>query len=103
FTQAYCGTSVCAPSRAVLVTGLHSGHCPIRANGELKGADGKPIEGQMPLPAETLTVAEVLKSAGYATAVMGKWGMGRFYSTGSLFKKGFDHFFGYNCQRHAHS
>jgi arylsulfatase A-like enzyme len=103
FTQAYCGTSVCAPSRASLITGLHSGHCPIRANGELKGADGKPNEGQMPLPEGTLTVAEVLKSAGYATAVMGKWGMGRFDSPGSPLKKGFDHFFGYNCQRHAHS
>jgi arylsulfatase A-like enzyme len=103
FTQAYCGTSVCAPSRASLITGLHSGHCPIRANGELKGADGKPIEGQMPLPEGTLTVAQVLKSDGYATAVMGKWGMGRFDSAGSPLKKGFDHFFGYNCQRHAHS
>jgi arylsulfatase A len=103
FTQAYCGTSVCAPSRASLLTGLHSGHCPIRANRELRGPDGKPIEGQMPLPEATGTVAEVLKNAGYATAVMGKWGMGRFDSTGSPLKKGFDHFFGYNCQRHAHS
>jgi arylsulfatase A len=103
FTQAYCGTSVCAPSRASLMTGLHSGHCPIRANGELKDKDGKPIEGQMPLPADTVTVAEILKSAGYATAAVGKWGMGRFDSTGSPLKKGFDHFFGYNCQRHAHS
>lgn len=97
YTQAYCGTSVCAPSRASLMTGLHSGHCPIRANRELGD------EGQMPLPAGTVTVAQVLKDAGYATACMGKWGMGRFDSTGSPLKMGFDHFFGYNCQRHAHN
>lgn len=97
YTQAYCGTSVCAPSRASLLTGLHSGHCPIRGNWELKP------EGQLPLPAETVTVARILKGAGYATACMGKWGMGMFHTTGSPLKKGFDHFFGYNCQRHAHS
>lgn len=97
FTQAYCGTSVCAPSRSSLMTGLHSGHCPIRANREVQP------EGQKPLPAETITVAQVLKRAGYATACIGKWGMGMFDTTGSPLKKGFDHFFGYNCQRHAHS
>ena len=98
YTQAYCGTSVCAPSRASLMTGLHSGHCPVRGNWEIaKGA------GQLPLPAETVTVAEILKSVGYATACMGKWGMGMFHTTGSPLKQGFDHFFGYNCQRHAHS
>jgi arylsulfatase A-like enzyme len=82
YTQAYCGTSVCAPSRASLITGLHSGHCPIRANWEIA-----PGEGQLPLPAETLTVAQVLKQAGYATACMGKWGMGMFNTTGSPLKK----------------
>ena len=97
FTQAYCGTTVCAPSRTSLMTGLHMGHSPVRANREIKP------EGQLPLPAETHTVAEVLKSAGYATACIGKWGMGMFDTTGSPLKKGFDHFFGYNCQRHAHS
>lgn len=97
FTQAYCGTSVCAPSRSSLMTGLHTGHCPIRANREIKP------EGQKPLPAETITVAQILKGAGYATACIGKWGMGMFDTTGSPLKKGFDHFFGYNCQRHAHS
>jgi arylsulfatase A-like enzyme len=97
FTQAYCGTSVCAPSRSSLLTGLHSGHCPIRANREIEP------EGQMPLPAETHTVAQLLKTAGYATACTGKWGMGMFDTTGSPLKKGFDHFYGYNCQRHAHS
>ena len=97
FTQAYSGTSVCAPSRASLMTGLHTGHSPIRGNREI--AKG---EGQLPLPEKTATVAGVLKSAGYATACAGKWGMGMFDTTGSPLKKGFDHFFGYNCQRHAH-
>ena len=97
FTQAYCGTSVCAPSRASLMTGLHSGHCPVRGNWEIAP------EGQKPLPAETVTVAEILKSAGYATGCTGKWGMGFFDTPGSPFKQGFDRFFGYNCQRHAHS
>lgn len=97
FTQAYCGTSVCAPSRASLMTGLHSGHCPIRANRE-----AQPV-GQMPLPAGTVTVARLLKDAGYATACTGKWGMGMFDTSGSPLKTGFDHFNGYNCQRHAHS
>jgi arylsulfatase A-like enzyme len=96
YTQAYCGTSVCAPSRCSLITGLDMGHSPIRANQEI-GA-----EGQFPLPAGTITVAQILKSSGYATACMGKWGMGMFDTTGSPFKKGFDHFYGYNCQRHAH-
>src|SRR4026207_1509297 len=98
YTQAYCGTSVCAPSRASLMRGLHSGRCPVGANGELA-----PGEGQQPLPKDTVTVAEILKGAGYATACMGKWGMGMFDTTGSPLKKGFDHFFGYNFRRHAHS
>ena len=97
FTQAYCGTTVCAPSRTSLMTGLHMGHSPIRANREVQP------EGQKPLPAGTVTVAQVLKGAGYSTACVGKWGMGMFDTTGSPLKNGFDHFFGYNCQRHAHS
>lgn len=97
YTQAYCGTAVCAPSRTSLMTGLHSGHSPVRGNWEM------PNEGQLPLPALTVTVAELLKTAGYATAVAGKWGMGMFDTTGSPLKKGFDHQIGYNCQRHAHS
>lgn len=97
FTQAYCGTTVCAPSRTSLITGLHMGHSPIRANREVQP------EGQMPLPQGTFTVAKLLKSAGYATAAIGKWGMGMFDTTGSPLKNGFAHFFGYNCQRHAHS
>ena len=97
FTQAYCGTTVCAPSRTSLMTGMHMGHSPIRANREVQP------EGQKPLPAGTVTVAQVLKGAGYSTACVGKWGMGMFDTTGSPLKNGFDHFFGYNCQRHAHS
>ncbi len=96
-TQAYCGTTVCAPSRTSLMIGKHMGHSPVRANREIKP------EGQMPLPAGTFTVAQLLKSAGYTTACIGKWGMGMFDTTGSPLKMGFDHFFGYNCQRHAHS
>lgn len=97
FPQLYSGTSVCAPSRSSLMTGLHMGHCPIRANREVQP------EGQKPLPLGTVTVAQILKDAGYATACTGKWGMGMFETSGSPLKLGFDHFYGYNCQRHAHS
>jgi arylsulfatase A len=98
FTQAYSGTTVCAPSRTSLMTGLDMGHSPVRANREI--AKG---QGQMPLPEKTLTVAQLLKQQGYTTACMGKWGMGMFDTAGSPLKKGFDRFYGYNCQRHAHS
>lgn len=97
YLQAYTGTSVCAPTRSSLMTGLHMGHCPIRANREIQP------EGQMPLPPGTVTIAQILKDAGYATACTGKWGMGMFDTSGSPFKVGVEHFFGYNCQRHAHS
>lgn len=97
YMQAYCGTTVCAPSRSSFFTGLHTGHCPIRGNYEV------PPEGQLPLPDGVVTIAEVAKSAGYSTATFGKWGMGYFDTTGSPMKQGVDHFFGYNCQRHAHS
>jgi arylsulfatase A-like enzyme len=97
FPQLYTGTSVCAPARASLMTGLHMGHCPIRANREIQP------EGQKPLPGGTFTVAKLLQGAGYATACVGKWGLGLFDTPGSPLKMGFDHFFGYNCQRHAHT
>lgn len=97
YLSAYTGTSVCAPARSSFFTGLHMGHCPTRANREVQP------EGQRPLPADTVTIAKLLKTAGYKTATMGKWGMGMFDTTGSPFKNGVDHFFGYNCQRHAHS
>jgi arylsulfatase A len=102
YTQAYSGTSVCAPSRSSLMTGLHMGHCPIRGNHEIKSGSAFGA-GQLPLPEATTTVAQLLKAEGYATACMGKWGMGQFDTSGSPHKKGFDHFFGYNGQVHAHS
>jgi arylsulfatase A-like enzyme len=97
FTQAYAGTTVCAPSRCALMTGLHSGHGAIRANRELEP------EGQQPLPAGTFTVAQLCKDAGYATAAFGKWGLGGVESSGAPDLMGFTDFFGYNCQRRAHN
>jgi hypothetical protein len=96
FTQHYAGNAVCAPSRGVLLTGRHPGHAAIRDNRELQP------EGQWPLPGPELTIAEVLKPLGYATGAMGKWGLGPPGSEGDPLKQGFDHFFGYNCQRQAH-
>ena len=97
FTNHYSGSTVCAPSRASLMTGLHTGHTPVRGNREVK-----PM-GQHPLPDESVTIAEVLKGAGYRTALIGKWGLGAPDSTGEPNKQGFDYFFGYLCQRHAHN
>ena len=103
YTQAYAGTSVCAPSRVSLMTGLDMGLSPVRGNREIPAAESPFGAGQLPLPQDTVTVAEILQTAGYATACMGKWGMGQFDTSGSPLKKGFDHFFGYNGQVHAHS
>src|SRR5688572_6325242 len=97
FTQFYAGNAVCAPSRCVLMTGKHAGHATIRNNREVKP------EGQHPIRAEDVTVAELLKGKGYVTAAMGKWGLGMFDSPGSPLTQGLDTFYGYNCQRHAHS
>jgi arylsulfatase A-like enzyme len=96
FTQFYAGAAVCAPSRCVLLTGLHTGHAHIRDNGEL------PTEGQRPIPASTVTVAEVLKAGGYHTGIVGKWGLGGPGTEGEPNRQGFDHWFGYLCQRQAH-
>jgi len=96
FTRHYSGSTVCAPSRSVLMTGLHTGHTPIRGNREHKP------EGQAPLPSSALTLAESLKEAGYVTGAFGKWGLGFPGSEGDPMNQGFDHFFGYNCQRYAH-
>lgn len=96
FTQHYSGSSVCAPSRSSLMTGQHTGHTPIRGNKEFQP------EGQEPLPASSVTVAEILKHAGYQTAAFGKWGLGFVGAEGDPQAQGFDYFFGYNCQRQAH-
>lgn len=97
FTQHYTGSAVCAPSRSSLMTGQHTGHTPIRGNRELKGQ-----EGQEPIPASSVTIAEVLKGAGYVNGAFGKWGLGYIGSTGDPMQQGFDEFYGYNCQREAH-
>ncbi len=90
FTQYYSGSTVCAPSRASLMTGLHTGHAPIRGNGD------------HPLRPEDLTVAELLRGAGYATAVVGKWGLGTVDTTGRPDRQGFDESFGFLDHTHAH-
>ena len=97
FSRNYSGNAVCAPSRCTLMTGKHPGHAFIRNNGEIKP------EGQRPIPKKEITIAEVLKSEGYATGAFGKWGLGGPGSEGDPIHQGFDRFFGYNCQRHAHS
>lgn len=97
FTQFYAGCPVCAPSRCVLMTGKHTGHAYIRTNKEVQP------EGQEPIPEETVTLSRLLKNAGYATACIGKWGLGPVGSSGDPLKHGFDLFFGCNCQRHAHN
>jgi len=97
FTQFYAGTSVCAPSRASLMTGLHTGHTPIRGNRGLKP------EGQYPLPDSVVTLPTLLQQAGYHTAAFGKWGMGYPGSTGIPGRRGFGEFYGYICQSLAHN
>ncbi|MBN1997505.1 arylsulfatase [candidate division KSB1 bacterium] len=96
-TQHYAGSSVCAPSRCVLMTGLHTGHAYVRGNQE-----SEPY-GQLPLPEKTATVASLLQSAGYRTGIFGKWGLGVQNNTGNPQNHGFDEFYGYYCQVHAHN
>jgi arylsulfatase len=109
FTQHYSGNAVCAPSRCVLMTGKHPGHAYIRNNGnpklsaEFMARHGLEFPGQNPIPDAEVTVAEMLKQKGYATAAVGKWGLGQFGTSGNPNRQGFDLFFGYNCQGHAHS
>ena len=91
FSDFYAGSTVCAPSRCVLMTGYHTGHCFIRGNGK---------ESLRP---QDVTVSEVLKNAGYSTGMFGKWGLGNVGSTGLPAKQGFDDFFGYLDQTHAHN
>lgn len=91
FTDAYSGCTVCAPARSTLMTGLHMGHTPVRGN-----------TGGISLRDDDITVAEVLQKAGYATGGFGKWGLGDLNTPGVPEKQGFDTFYGYYHQIHAH-
>ena len=113
FTQHYSGAPVCAPARCVLMTGMHSGHAHIRGNDEWgsRGAvwdylamfNDPRLEGQRPIPDSVVTVAERLQAGGYRTAIIGKWGLGASGTEGVPNRQGFDFFYGYNCQRQAHT
>lgn len=106
-THHYSGSPVCAPARCTLMTGKHGGHAWIRDNANPPGAVNKPNEllfpGQMPIPAEEVTLGELFQRAGYKTAAIGKWGLGQTGNSGDPNKQGFDLFFGYQCQVHAHN
>lgn len=97
FTQHYAGCTVSAPSRCSLMTGLHTGHAQIRGNKEIKP------EGQQPMEEGTYTLGKLMQSAGYTTGIFGKWGLGHPGSASVPNQMGFDEFYGYNCQRLAHS
>jgi len=97
FTDHYAGTAVCAPSRSALFTGLHTGHTPVRGNRRVDAMS------QHPLPAESVTIMEILKQAGYATGVIGKWGLGATGNSGDPARQGVDRFFGFESQTHAHN
>ncbi len=97
FTQAYAGSTVCAPSRCALMTGLHTGHGQVRTNTQAGN------EGQQPLTEGTMTLAGMFQKAGYRTGAFGKWGLGGPGSSGEPFRMGFDEFFGYLDQSLAHT
>lgn len=97
FTNHYTGSTVCGPSRAVLMTGFHTGHCSVRGNPRWT-ASGTPVD----LSAEDVTVAEELKRAGYKTGIVGKWGLAENLSDGIPNKQGFDYFYGFNTHKAAH-
>ena len=113
FTQMYSGSPVSAPARCVLMTGMHSGHAQIRGNDEMASRGAvqnydsmfahRELEGQYPLKAGTMTLGRMMKQAGYTTGCFGKWGLGYPGSEGTPDKQGFDQFYGYNCQRQAHT
>ncbi len=113
FTQHYSGSPVCAPSRCILMTGKHAGHAFIRGNHEwrergevwdyAKAVQDPNLEGQYPIPENTVTVGRLLQQAGYKTGLVGKWGLGGPLSHGIPNRQGFDFFCGYNCQRQAHT
>lgn len=100
-TQHYSGAPVCAPSRCVLLTGQNLARAEIRGNRD--SGNGRPFPGQWPLTSEVVTLAEMFRDTGYATGGFGKWGLGPTDSSGSPIRQGFQRFFGYNCQRNAHS
>ena len=97
FTQHYAGSTVSAPSRGSLMTWLHTGHTQIRGNKEIVP------EGQQPMEGDTYTIGKIMKGEGYTTGIFGKWGLGYPESTSTPNTMGFDEFYGYNCQRIAHS
>src|SRR5512133_1611003 len=113
FTNYYSGSPVSAPSRCVMLTGKHSGHSFIRGNNEwaergavwdyVKMEEDPSLEGQYPIPAGTVTFSRMLQQNGYITGCVGKWGLGAPYTDGVPNKQGLDFFFGYNCQRQAHT
>ena len=113
FTQHYTGAPVCAPARYMLLTGKHSGHSYIRGNDEWKERGNvwdyremiidSTLEGQRPIPANTILFPQILQQEGYTTGMIGKWGLGAPHTNSIPTKMGFDFFFGYNCQRQAHT
>lgn len=108
YTHAYCGSTVCAPARSVLMTGQHTGHTTVRGNTGRPGGGGVPCTGggggmRVPLTEDDVTVADVLKEAGYVTGITGKWGLGEPGTTGIPNRQGFDEWLGYLNQRRAHS
>jgi len=113
FTQHYSGAPVCAPARCILLTGLHAGHAYVRGNHEWKERgdvwdyqsmlDNPALEGQWPIPDSIYTLGEMLQEVGYKTGMVGKWGLGAPETEGVPNKQGFDFFYGYNCQRIAHT
>lgn len=113
FSNHYSGAPVCAPARCVLLTGKHAGHAYIRGNDEWRerGAvwdyqamfENPNLEGQRPIPEDSVTIGDLLKTAGYQTAIIGKWGLGGPMTEGIPNRQGFDYFYGYNCQRQAHT
>ncbi|MEM7385427.1 MAG: arylsulfatase [Verrucomicrobiota bacterium] len=101
FTRHYTGAPVCAPARCTLLTGQHLAHAEIRGNRD--SGNGRMFPGQWPITDEVVTIAETVKTAGYTTGAFGKWGLGPSNSTGDPTRQGFDRYYGYNCQRNAHS
>ena len=105
FTNVYSGAPVCAPSRSTLMTGQHTGHTRIRENAGFTGGDPDELEGgnihRIPLHDNDITIAEVLKNAGYITGISGKWGLGEAGSCGIPNLQGFDEWYGFLNQNHA--